>query len=58
MDIIGWFLGVIGIAIAVWQYAEGKRQGTNLTTFLIGLKAANLPPQAVTQINDMIARLK
>jgi|HubBroStandDraft_2_1064218.scaffolds.fasta_scaffold1121917_1 hypothetical protein len=58
MDYVGWLIGVIGVAFAVWQYRKGKEQGSNMTTFLIGLKAADLRPSVVTQINDMIARLK
>lgn len=58
MDYVGLAIGIFGVAFAVWQYRKGKEQGSNLTTFLIGLKAANLPQQAVDQINDMIARLE
>jgi len=58
MDILGLVVGILGVAFAVWERAEKKRQGSNLETFLLGLKAANLPDAAVTQINDMLARLK
>jgi hypothetical protein len=49
---------VIGSAIAFWQWHDAKKKGSQLTTFLHGLKAADLSPQIVVQINDMLARLE
>jgi hypothetical protein len=60
MDTGSW-IGVAGIAIgsiiAFWQWHDARAKGSQLVTFLHGLKAAPLPPEAVIQINDMLARL-
>jgi hypothetical protein len=60
MDAGSW-IGIagigIGLAVAFWQWYSAKRKGDLLVTFLHGLKGADLPPKAVEQINDMLARL-
>jgi hypothetical protein len=58
MDFIGWAIGIAGILYGLWEHHKAKQQGSNLTTFLIGLKGAGLSPKMEGQINDMIARLK
>ncbi len=58
VGIAGLLVGIFGSVFGVWQWCRAKRQGDLLTTFLIGLKAADLPLAAIPQINDMIARLK
>jgi hypothetical protein len=54
-------MGLIGTlsgwGIAYWQWRGAKIKGDNLVAFLHGLKGAELPPRAVEQVNDMLARL-
>jgi hypothetical protein len=57
LGIGGFIIGVIGLVVACWQWHESKKQGSNLVAFLHGLKACDLPPKAVEQVNDMLARL-
>jgi H+/gluconate symporter-like permease len=60
MDAGSW-IGIAGIAIgciiAFWQWHDAKVKGSLLVAFLHGLKASNLPDEAVEQINDMLSRL-
>ena len=57
----GSWIGVagilIGLAVAYWQWRSAKTKGDILVIFLHGLKACDLPPKAVEQVNDMLARL-
>ncbi|NTU73916.1 hypothetical protein HGB07_07215 [Candidatus Roizmanbacteria bacterium] len=58
----GVFVGIVGIVIGVliafWQWHDAQKKGSLLTTFLLGLKAADLPEKTIKQINDMLERLK
>ena len=58
MDIAGLVVGVLGLLFGFWQWRKAERQGNMMTTFLIGLKSASLPSASISQINDMIERLK
>jgi hypothetical protein len=58
IGIAGVIIGIAGVGIAVWQWRDAKRKGNLLTTFLIGLKAADLSQKSEHQVNDMLARLK
>jgi hypothetical protein len=58
VGITGGAISVISLGFAFWQKHNAKRKGDLLTTFLIGLKSADLPPKAIGQVNDMLERLK
>jgi hypothetical protein len=62
MDLsVGDWAGIIGTVsgwgIAFWQWHDAKKKGSQLVSFLHGLKGANLPNEAIVQVNDMLARL-
>jgi hypothetical protein len=58
-DWVGWLIGLVGIAFAVWQWHQNKKTGNDLYQFLRGLKGDEQMSKASrVQINDMMESLK
>jgi hypothetical protein len=60
MDIVGWIIGVVGLAYAIWTDCRSKKEQQRIHSFLKGLKPgveANNPTGVLAAINDEMARL-
>ena len=57
IGIAGIGVGIVSLGFAYWTWSDAKKKGDQLVTFLHGLKSCDIPPKALEQINDMLARL-
>ena len=56
VGVIGTFVGIFGAAWGIWQWLDSKQKGDVMIGFLHGLKAGELNPLQLEQVNDMLAR--
>ena len=56
VGVIGTFVGIFGAAWGIWQWLDSKQKGDVKLGFLHGLKAGELNPLQLEQVNDMLAR--